>query len=172
MPLPGRSMRLRRLRRTPVLLWVLLLAIATTGCSGSDRTENGAPPVEPGCSVTRLEDRRQDPPEALVSDARGDSAFYGHDGLWVSLPRPGVRAEPWPDGSFSLKIGWWRLRDGALRVSAQRVDGPGSARAEIPGGYGTRGFQPSGIAFSHLGCWRVTGALAETDLTLTVEVRA
>ncbi|WP_203990658.1 hypothetical protein [Sphaerisporangium rufum] len=96
--------------------------------------------------------------------------------LWVSLPAPGYRAEPRPDG-YAMKVGWWRLAKGSLRITATRVAGQGDRRdiveeamtPEVPSGYGAVGFQPSGLIFSERGCWDVAAGLA--GLTIRFRLR-
>ncbi len=57
-----------------------------------------------------------------------------------------------------------------LLEQGDRLDDPGTATAEIPGGYGTRGLQPTGVLFPELGCWRVTGTLGNTKVSFVVKV--
>jgi hypothetical protein len=109
---------------------------------------------------------------------------YGRANLRVQLywPNGTLVAGPLPDGgsyatvnsngSISAKLGWWRARAGKLRVSGRRLDAAAPPlRARVPDGYTTRGFQPSGITFPTVGCWRVTGAVASSKLSFVVRVR-
>lgn len=153
-----------------LVVLVLILVLMSTACGTTKALKLPAQDTRNTCPVTRTEDREHEPPAALVRETNGDSDFFGQETLWVSLPRPDVRAEPRPDGSFSVKVGWWTLKDGQLRVRGSRLDGPGTFSAEVPGGRGYRGFRPTGMLFSELGCWRVTGTLGETELEFVLRV--
>ena len=43
-------------------------------------------------------------------------------------------------------------------------------RAHVPAGYGPRGFQPTGLVFPTVGCWRVVGQVGDARLTFVVKV--
>jgi hypothetical protein len=48
---------------------------------------------------------------------------------------------------------------------------PGRRRiADVPDGYGTTGFQASGVTFPAEGCWEVTGRVGEAGLTFVTLV--
>lgn len=69
------------------------------------------------------------------------------------------------DGSISTKFGWWWITAGALTVSGRRLDAQAPPlRASVPDGYGTEGFQASGVSFPTDGCWEVTGAAGGAEL--------
>jgi hypothetical protein len=61
-----------------------------------------------------------------------------------------------------------------LTIEARRLDGKAPPlRADIPDGYGDKGFQPSGIHFPTEGCWKVTGTVGNAKLTfVTLILRA
>jgi hypothetical protein len=59
-----------------------------------------------------------------------------------------------------------------LRIEGERLDAPAPPlRAEIPDGYGTTGFQPTGLIFPTKGCWKVVGSVGSARLTFVVLVR-
>lgn len=122
--------------------------------------------------------------------ARGASGFdaasfnYGNARLRVHLgwPRGTLPAGPLPDGgsyatigpdgSISTKLGWWRGVAGTLRIRGRRLDASAPPlHAHVPDGYGPLGFQPSGITFPTVGCWRVTGRVGPASLSFVVKVR-
>jgi hypothetical protein len=69
------------------------------------------------------------------------------------------------------KFPWWRTASGDLAVAGRRLDASAPPlRAHIPSGYGSSGFQPTGLLFPGEGCWEVTGSVAGTSLTFVVRV--
>ena len=87
------------------------------------------------------------------------------------LPDGGSRATVEDDGSIHAKLGWWRGVAGTLRVAARRLDSSAPPLgADVPAGYGRRGFQPTGLVFPTAGCWRVVGRVGEARLTYDVSV--
>jgi hypothetical protein len=76
-----------------------------------------------------------------------------------------------PDGSIWVKLGWWRGVPGRLVISGRRLDASAPPlRADVPDGYGTLGFQATGLTFPTLGCWRVVGRIGRAHLTFVVRV--
>ena len=81
----------------------------------------------------------------------------GGSRLAVRLPQDGtLLIGPGGDG---VKLGWIRLKDGPLTVSAQRLDVPGTVRVDMADNYGNSGLQISGIRFLAAGCYSVTGSV-------------
>jgi len=72
-----------------------------------------------------------------------------------------------------MKFPFWRgdAAVGDLLVTGTRLDGaaPGLT-AEIPEGYGARGFQASALVFPTAGCWEVTATAGGRSLSFTTEV--
>ncbi len=103
---------------------------------------------------------------------------YGNGKLWTTLwPegtvifRPGGPGFVLDDGSVEMKFPWWREVQGKLTIQGRRLDTPAPPlRADIPDGYGERGFQASGIIFPTEGCWQVTGKVGDTSLTFVTRV--
>jgi hypothetical protein len=100
--------------------------------------------------------------------------------LWVVLwPeggkvvfRPGGPGFILPDGSLSMKFGWWRGGRGKLTIEGKRLDAPAPPlRASIPDGYGDTGFQATALIFPTVGCWEVTGKVGNgKSLTFVTQV--
>jgi hypothetical protein len=122
------------------------------------------------CVPSTLAGSPQRPPPPLVARS-GSDKWYGVDDLWAVVDPDNVAARQ-PDGRAGMKVGWWRLRHGQLRIRAERLDGRGTAEAHIPDGYGPDGFQSSGVYFSANGCWRVIGTLGDTAVSFVVIVAA
>jgi hypothetical protein len=69
------------------------------------------------------------------------------------------------------KIGWYRDRRGLLRLYAKRLDAPPAGfTSEVPSGYGTRGFQASGMTFGAPGCWAITAIVGTQASRFIVRV--
>ena len=92
-------------------------------------------------------------------------------GVYVAVP---VGRSGWAfveaDGSISTKVGWTRAR-GQLRITGHRLDRRvARLRAYVPRGYGSSGFQATGLVFPTTGCWSVTGRAGGATLSFVVLV--
>ncbi len=97
--------------------------------------------------------------------------MHFNESLAVRLPMNGTLLVG-PDGE-GVKLGWIRLKDGPLAVSAQRLDVPGIVRVDMADNYGNSGLQITGIRFPAAGCYSVTGSVAGgTPLTFITRVAA
>jgi hypothetical protein len=149
---------------------------AATATTGASAVSHGVTRADVGrCPVTRP--RRWRPPEGVAPDALfGAAVAHGNGKLWVGgLGEGGVLevgpAYVEPDGSVGMKFGWWRAVPGRLRISGRRLDGAAPPlRADVPDGYGDRGFQASGVWFPSEGCWEATGRVGSTSLTFVTFV--
>jgi hypothetical protein len=62
-----------------------------------------------------------------------------------------------------MKFGWWTKVSGRLNITGRRLDQAAPpVRGVVPDGYGSRGFQPSGVIFPTEGCWEITGSVHRT----------
>lgn len=160
------------------LLAVLVVILA--GCAGSRPTTRPTA-AAPSTTATRppqpvtLAGARQCPvtrPNGAAPPGVGAQAGvnYGNTRLWTALwPGGVIKAGPDyvdKDGSIHMKFGWWRGVSGRLSIQGRRLDGPAPPlRAEVPDGYGERGFQASGVIFPTEGCWEITGQVGAARLT-------
>ena len=167
------------MRAQPIVL--LALAVALSGCLGAGAVSDvnrrarpqpaSQPTAERTCPLT-LPNGNKPPADHDVG------ANHGNGRLWTALwPHNVVIATPDyidQDGAVGMKWGWWPGVSGKLRISGRRLDGEApSLTADVPAGYGRRGFQPSGITFPTEGCWQVTGAVGNAELTfVTLVLRA
>ncbi len=126
------------------------------------------------CAVTRP---GAGPPGVSPDLFFGSGAAHGNGQLWVGglWPDGVIVADARfvdEDGAVGMKFGWWRESAGELTITGRRLDGPAPpARGEVPSGYGSLGFQASGVIFPTEGCWEVTGTVAGTSLTFVTFVR-
>ena len=173
-------------RRTVAGAATCLLGLAglTAGATGSVALP-ASPSANAACPVT-VPTRT-----ASAGNSLGPDGFnYGNARLRVQLYWPGgvLRAGTLPDGgsfavvnrggSIRAKVGWW-LRDlSKLVIVGKRLDRPAPPlRAHIPSGYGpaydigaSLGFQPTGLTFPSVGCWRVVGKAGTARLAFVVKV--
>ncbi len=103
--------------------------------------------------------------------------YHGNDALWTALwPGGEVRINARmvdPDGTLDMKFPWWRGPDavGPLSIEGRRLDAPAPPlQARIPDGYGSTGFQATGILFPSEGCWEITGRAGNARLTFVTLV--
>jgi len=152
-----------RRRQHGLLPPVLVLAVLTGGC-----TATSSPTAPASCTVTQPNGQR--PPE---ESAGGN--YYGNAALVTILyPAGVVQTSPdlvQADGSIARKFPWWRLVEGQLGITGRRLDGAAPpAHGEVPDGYGSSGFQASGIVFPSPGCWEITGTVGSASLTFVTWV--
>ena len=169
----------------------LLVAALVSGCTGGPAaphhaaghhvTSRAAPPPRP---VTRTAARQcpktvpshTGPPGTSPADLFGWASSYGNGELWVGGLGPGGVTVPSGDmvgrnGSISWKYGWWRKATGSLTITGRRLDAPAPPLTSfVPSGYGSIGFQASGVTFPSEGCWQVTGKTAHTSLAFVTLV--
>ena len=178
----------RPLRLVPLtFIVVVAVAVATAGsitATGSI-TRPASPPTQARCAVT-VPTRKVSPGGGF-----GPAGFnYGSARLRVQLnwshgtlragilPDGGSIATINRDGSVSAKVGWGVRDTGKLVITGRRLDRAAPPlRARIPPGYGpaydigsSLGFQPTGLTFPTVGCWRVIGQAGTARLIFVVRV--
>lgn len=136
----------------------------------------GTPVASPVPCVVTQPNGVQPPPEAHVF-GRGAGDF-GNEALWTSLWM-------WGEGEIQVDLGhvrqdgalglmkwaWYRFVPGVLTVEGRRLDAPATPmEADVPEGYGDRGFLPTGLLFPTEGCWEITGRVGEASLTFVTRV--
>jgi hypothetical protein len=143
---------------------VIAGALILTAAAHSSQVPASAAAVSSDCPVTQPNGVRYEGDQA--SGNHGNRALVTW--LWphgTIVFKPGGAGYVLPDGSLSMKFGWWRLRPGRLRIEGRRIDG-GSfpLRAEIPSGYGESGFQATALIFPRPGCWEVIARVGDDRL--------
>ena len=175
-------------RRYLVLSAAVAAVVSVAGCT-SPSTPRSARPTQPTpsatpaaasspCPVTRSSGK--EPPRRARLNfgsvlATSKTGWVGSGGLWAELPDHGVLLTILnPDTRlYETKFGWFRAAPGQVSVTGTPVGGlPASFHAEVGTvpEYGPTGFTPSGLQFAHPGCWRLTGALGTSRLSLVIMV--
>jgi hypothetical protein len=183
---------LRRVNREVTVQRIALASVVLlllTGCFGASDASDTSPAATTKSSAAVPASPKNRTAEAVTcpltvpngAAPRDDSDAgmnHGNGRLWTALwPHNVVIATPayqGKDGAVGMKWPWWRGVRGTLTIEGRRLDGKApSLRADIPDGYGDKGFQPSGIHFPTEGCWKVTGTVGNAKLTfVTLILRA
>jgi hypothetical protein len=169
----------------PMLALVALTA-AVAGCARDERpASNSDERPAPVSKATKVWTAMENCPVSYPSakpPVEGENFNYGNRHLAVflwpkgrlvggRLPDGSSWAEIRPDGSIAAKVGWWRGAAGRLTIQGERLDAPAPPlRASVPAGYGSTGFQATGLTFPTRGCWKVVGSVAGHDITFVVRV--
>jgi hypothetical protein len=160
---------------------MLALTAAIVGCNsdegggGRERPEFGERisvlRAGKGCPGTRPSRRRPFPGQDFNYGNRYLGAALWRRGRLVAA-RDGSRwGQIMPDGSIWANVGWWRAVPGRLTIRGERLDAAAPPlRAKVPAGYGSTGFQSTGLIFPTPGCWRVVGTVAGHELGFVVFV--
>jgi len=152
----------------------LVFGLAMAGCAPDAPSGSPASVADVGTCPLTL-------PAGVAADGQdrpfaSSALAFGNSRLWVvPLQEDGViRAEPSAvesDGSISTKFGWWRITPGKLTISGRRLDGPAPVlRVSVPDGYGSSGFQASGVIFPSGGCWEITASVGDGLLSFVTFV--
>ncbi len=97
--------------------------------------------------------------------------MHFNDTLAVRLPLDGTMLIG--AGRDGVKLGWIRIRNGALAVTAKRLDVSEVVEVDMADNYGDSGLQVTGIRFRGPGCYEVTGSVAGgPPLTFVTRVAA
>ncbi len=158
---------------------------------GLSQTTNTVEPVGPesmphdppdDCPVTRQQDPPFAPPAPYASMGDEGEFWYGTDSLWTAVREDGIwEALPHNPGGYTQKVFWWR--DGyvwtnepepELFVTAERLDAPAppirASKATNAYANDIGSAMLVGIDLPSLGCWKITGKYADTELGFVVWV--
>src|SRR5437868_5804183 len=155
------------MRPLAVALVIVVMAACSPSASGTPTALSASPAATGGTDCSFTKPRNATPPPLPVTRTDGN-ALYARTGvplfvhfnetLAVRLPQDGTFLVG--PGDNGVKLGWIRLKDGPLAVSAQRLDAPGTVEVDLADNYGTSGLQVTGIRFHFTGCYSVTGSVA------------
>jgi hypothetical protein len=161
----------------------LALTAAISGCDGGERVDavtskrgDAAISVSrtgKGCPGTRPSRTPPFPGEAFNYGNRYLGVAIWSKGRLVAsrLPDGSTWGQIMPDGTIYAKLGWFRGLPGRLHIQGERLDAPTPPlQASVPPGYGSSGFQATGLTFPTRGCWRVVGSVAGHELEFVVFV--
>jgi hypothetical protein len=102
---------------------------------------------------------------------------HGESGIWTVLWPDGTVIVP-PDnvdaaGVLWTKFPWWRGPGvvGPLKLWGRALPSGAMVLSDIPDGYGSTGFQASGLGFPTPGCYEITAIVGDARLTLATRVR-
>jgi hypothetical protein len=163
--------------RTKIVVVIAMLALLA-GCSMNKSTTRQGESVP---QVTRPNGRSpasDNAPHTASNDTEElRSGFdYGNGVLYVKLPPDGeivvAKDHTESDGTYRVKIPWWRAAAGEFRVEGRRLDAPAPPlRAEYHvKGYGESGFLACVYFFPSEGYWEITGHIDDKSLTYIVHV--
>jgi hypothetical protein len=155
------------MRSLTVVLVILITAACGPSASGTPTAASASPTASLAADCSFTKPRNATPPPLPVTRSDQNEAFtttgvplfvHFNDTLAIRLPMDGTLfVGPSDDG---VKLGWIRLKDGPLAVSAQRLDAPGTVKVDLADNYGNSGLQITGIRFHFTGCYSVTGSVA------------
>jgi hypothetical protein len=159
----------------------LALTAAVGGCDGGERvdavsSERGDAAISvsrtgKGCPGTRPNRKPPFPGEDFNYGNRYLGVAIWSKGRLVASRRGSTWGQIMPDGTVYAKLGWFRGVPGRLHIQGERLDAPAPPlQASVPAGYGSSGFQATGLTFPTRGCWRVVGSVAGHELELVVFV--
>ena len=160
--------------RFQALLLGLAILPSLVAVTQEHRVSPPAPQTKVECAVTK-------PNGIAAGEERPAPGSYGNRevsvgpfGLWPDgtvVFKPGGPGFVTRNGSLGMKFGWLRGVSGQLRITGRRLDAVAPPlRAEVPDGYGDRGFQATYIIFPTPGCWEVTGRVGNSSVMFVTKV--
>jgi hypothetical protein len=155
-------------------LFGLVVLPLLAGASEGRQVSAAASPTNVECAVTT-------PNGIAAGEEQPDASSYGNRqvsvgpfGLWPDgtvVFKPGGAGFLTRDGSLGMKFGWRRGVSGQLKIEGRRLDAKAPPlRAEVPSGYGERGFQATYVIFPTPGCWEVEGRVGDASVIFVTRV--
>jgi Gram-negative bacterial TonB protein C-terminal len=172
------------LRFPRLALAVITLGIVTTpmlearlGKVLSFAPAQGPSAARETCKVTQPSTPTDNPPLPMPGDSELQrSGRFGTDRLWTVLPLDGIWRGLTPkvfgEYAYSNKLPWggaFSYKNGPLKVSGRRLDGPAPSFTETEPISGVHGMM-GGINIPVFGCWEITGRYNNEELSFTVLV--
>jgi hypothetical protein len=156
----------------------LLLGLAILPSLVAAGQERRVPPPPPRttveCEVTKPNGIAAGVEQPAPDSYGNREVSVGPFGLWPDgtvVFKPGGPGFVTRDGSLGMKFGWLRGVSGRLKITGRRLDAEAPPlRAEVPDGYGDRGFQATYVIFPTPGCWEVTGRVGDSSVTFVTKV--
>ena len=146
--------------RLPLLL--LLLVLSLTGCQPDD--QRVCPVTAPVLATP--------PDDPAVSGPPAEGAYFVNQdrSIWASAGWADPADEFVKAGEEGVKVGWFRPAGATLEIVGRRIDAAaGPLEAQVPCCYPTQ-FQATGLYFPTAGCWEITAAAADRELTFVVSI--
>lgn len=161
-----------------IVLMIALLGLVA-GCAGNKSSDgkhdHALPEVTKPNGHSPASDKVAHAPMNDTNELR--SGFnHGNGVLYVTLPKNGeivvAEGHEEPDGSYRIKMPWWRAIPGKFSVEGHRLDASAPPlRAEYDvSGYGDFGFLACVYLFPSEGYWEITGHIDDKSLTYVVHV--
>ena len=136
----------------------------------------------PTCPVTIPRNPPFVPPSPYDSLGFEGTFWYGSNSLWTAVDYDGAWSGlPYSQNGYSQKVFWWRAGyvwneepEPDLIVIGERLDAPAP---QLVGSKGTNAYASDigsamlvGVDFPTLGCWKITGKYADTELSFVIWV--
>jgi hypothetical protein len=165
------------------LLTLIALSLVSCGAQTMSRAAGASQASAPAsCPATHAPEPPFVPPAAYRSTPAGGQFWYGTPALWTALPTTGAWPNlPFDANGFTQKILWWH--DGYdwraepvpnLVVSGTKVDGPSKALVSSAGSNAFASDIGSAmvvvVSMPTAGCWKITGAYKESQLSFVVTI--
>ena len=156
-----------------LLLGLAILSLLIARCD-DHRVSPPTPRTTFKCEVTKPNGIAAGVEQPAPGSYGNREVSVGPFGLWPDgtiVFKPDGAGFVTRDGSLGMKFGWLRGVSGQLRIKGRRLDAEAPPlRAEVPGGYGDRGFQATYVIFPTPGCWEVTGSVGDSNVTFVTNV--
>ena len=160
--------------RFQAMLLGLAILPSLVAVSQEYRVSPPAPQTKVECAVTKPNGIAAGQQQPAPGSYGNREVSVGPFGLWPDgtvVFKPGGPGFVTRNGSLGMKFGWLRGVSGQLRITGRRLDAEAPPlRAEVPDGYGDRGFQVTYIIFPTPGCWEVTGRVGNSSVMFVTKV--